>query len=114
MGLFRQNSTLASVIQDIISLINLTVGMLCALAVVIFFWGLVKFVWHSDDAKALDEGKKLMGWGLVALFVLFSLWGILQILNIAFFGGAPAGGGSVNIDSYGNYGGTAGNLDPLH
>jgi len=92
MGLFDSNSTIASVVQDVISLINLCVGVLVALALVVFFWGLVKYIYHSDDAKARQEGSKSILWGLIALFVLFSLFGILQLLNIAFFGGGPING----------------------
>ncbi|MDO8548287.1 MAG: hypothetical protein Q7R71_01290 [bacterium] len=89
MGLLNSNSTFASVIADIISFINLLVGVLAALALVVFFWGLVRYLYHSDDSASLKEGRSFMLWGLIALFVLFSLFGILQILNIAFFGGAP-------------------------
>lgn len=89
MGLLNSNSTLASVIEDIISFINLAVEALAVLALVIFFWGLVRYLYHSDDANSLKEGRSFMLWGLIALFVLFSLFGILQILDIAFFGGGP-------------------------
>ncbi|MDO8548056.1 MAG: hypothetical protein Q7R71_00040 [bacterium] len=89
MGLFTSNSTFASVIQDLILFINLVVGVLSAIALVVFFWGLVRYIYHSDGATSRQEGKSSIMWGLIALFVLFSLFGILQILNIAFFGGAP-------------------------
>lgn len=91
MGLFASNSTLASVIASLISLINLIVGVLAALALVLFFWGLVKYIYHSDDAHSREEGRSSIMWGLIALFVLFSIFGILQILDIAFFGGTSAG-----------------------
>lgn len=99
MGLFNSNSTFASVVADLISFINLLVGVLGALALVIFFWGLVKFIYHSDDAHSRQEGRKSILWGLIALFVLFSLYGILQLLNIAFFGGGVMGDTS-NVNYY--------------
>ena len=87
MGLFSTNSSLASIVQDLIGLINMLVGVLAALAVVIFFFGLVRFISKSDDAGSLKEGRTSIMWSLIALFVLFSIWGILQILSITFFGG---------------------------
>ena len=93
MGLFTKNSTLASVVQDLISFINLLVEVLAALALVLFFWGLIKYIYHSDDAAARAEGRSTIMWGLIALFVLFSIFGILQILDIAFFGGSSFNGG---------------------
>jgi hypothetical protein len=105
MGLFTSNSTFASISQDLISFINLVVGVLSVLALVIFLWGMVRYIYHSDDAESKAEGRSSIMWGLIALFVLFSIFGIIQILNVAFFGGA------VNA---GNVGGTAGNLPAIH
>lgn len=73
---------------DLKSLVNLFVGLIrtalplvVALALLAFFWGLVKFIFHlSGDDKALQDGKNLMKWGLVALFVLVSIWGILRFV----------------------------------
>ena len=91
MGLFNSGSTLASVIVSLISFINLIIGVLATLALAIFFWGLVKYIYHSDDAGSLKEGRSAIMWGLIALFVLFSIFGILQILDIAFFGAGTIG-----------------------
>lgn len=91
MGLFTSSSTFASVIRDLISFINLLVEVLAALALVIFFWGLVRYVYHSDDATSREEGRSSIMWGLIALFVLFSIFGILQLLDFAFFGGSSFG-----------------------
>ena len=95
MGLLQPNSTFASIVQDLISFINLLVGVLSILALVVFFWGLVKYIYHSDDAHSRVEGRSSIMWGLIALFILFSIFGILQILNVAFFGGSLGTGAEV-------------------
>ncbi|KND48849.1 MAG: hypothetical protein AB200_00230 [Parcubacteria bacterium C7867-005] len=50
------------------------------LALLYFFFGLAKFISKSGDEKSHSEGKNIMQWGLLALFVMMSVWGI-----IAFF-----------------------------
>jgi hypothetical protein len=74
--------------NDIFSLINLGVDTLRAVAllaisfaVVFFFFGLVKFITHADDQKAIDEGKSLMVWGIVGMVVLVSFWGIVGYIQ---------------------------------
>lgn len=61
---------------------NLTI-MLSGLAVVVFLWGLVKFIYDRTrgNDKSLADDKKAMLWGLVALFVLVSLWGIIKAVQ---------------------------------
>ena len=99
MGLFRQGSTFASVVQDLIGLINMLVGVLAALALVVFFIGLVRYIKDSADSKGHAEGRERIIWSMVALFILFSIWGILALMSVAFFGSSNLNGGSINTSS---------------
>lgn len=49
-------------------------------AMVAFFFGIVQFIWGSRDGDATKakNGKSFMLWGLIALFVMFSVWGIIN------------------------------------
>ena len=96
MGLFSSGATFASIVQNIVSLINLTVGVLLALAVVVFFIGLVRYIRESGDAKGHAEAQERIMWSLIAIFVLVSIWGILAVMNVAFFGGSSNGSGVGN------------------
>ncbi len=87
MGLFTSSSTFLSVSQSLVSFIDLIIGVLAPLALVIFFWGLVRYIYKSDDEGERARGRETILWSLVAIFILFSVWGILALLNIAFFGG---------------------------
>jgi Type IV secretion system pilin len=90
MGLFTQSSTLLSLSKDIISFINLLVAVLIPLALVVFFIGLVRYIYKAGDVSAHKEARESIMWSLIALFVLISVWGILQLMSAAFFpGGAP-------------------------
>src|SRR5665213_159213 len=94
MGFLNAGSTFASAIQSLIGLINLLISVLSALAIVVFFIGLVRYIKDSSDSKAHTEGRERIIWSLIALFVLFSVWGILALMSIAFFGGTQLNGDS--------------------
>ncbi len=87
-GLFSGGQTFGSIVLNIVSLINLLIGVLSALAIVVFFYGLVRYIRESSDSHAHSEGKERIIWSLIALFVLFSVWGILALMSVAFFGGS--------------------------
>lgn len=62
---------------------NLVV-LLSGAAVVLFLWGLVRFILHrseggGDKGSSVEADKKNMLWGLGALFVLVTLWGIIGL-----------------------------------
>ncbi|MDO8569179.1 MAG: hypothetical protein Q7R89_00075 [bacterium] len=61
-----------------VDLILTALPIISSLAFLVFAWGLVKFIFRlGGDENAVKDGKKLMIWGLIALFVLLSYLGIL-------------------------------------
>ena len=78
---------LANLIGSIGRLVGALVPILITLALVTFFWGLVRYLYSGKH----DQGKKIMIWGLVTLFVMVSVWGIVRLAQNA-----------LNIDSNAN------------
>lgn len=84
-------SDLPSFVGFLIGIINSLLVLLIALALLVFFKGLVSFIAKSGDAKSHQDGKNLMIWGLVGLFVMVSVFGILQFAYNDFGFGRPFG-----------------------
>jgi len=68
-----------------VDLISVSIPVIVGLMLLVFFWGLAKFIFRvGGDEKAVDEGKRIMLWGVVALFVMVSVWGLVNFLVDAF------------------------------
>jgi hypothetical protein len=53
-----------------------------ALCLLYFFWGVAKYIrMGAGSDKAAEEGKRVMIWGIVGLFVAFSIWGIITFIQ---------------------------------
>ena len=63
-------------------LLNRIIPVLIAAAMVVFFWGLVRYIYKRDS----KEGRQTMIAGLVALFVMVSVWGIIHLAQNTFIG----------------------------
>lgn len=70
-----------TLIEAIGDLIKTALPITVALALLLFFWGLAKFILKSGDPTAQTEGKNRMIWGIVALFVMVSVWGIVNFIQ---------------------------------
>ena len=71
-----------SLVIAFVNLVALALPVIFGLAVLAFIWGLVKFIFRiGGDEKAIVEGKKLMVWGLIALFIVISLMSILAFAH---------------------------------
>ena len=79
---FAAPVTIGSMIDAITTVVKSFIPILLALAVLCFFWGLVKFINHADDEKSLEEGKQLMIWGMIAIFVMVAFWGIIGWIQL--------------------------------
>ena len=56
-----------------------------ALAVLMFIWGAVKFfIIGADEETKRNEGKQFMLWGIIALVVMVSVWGLVKIVGTTF------------------------------
>jgi len=77
------------------SIINSLTLIVSGLALLFFFWGLAKFILGAGDGGDKDnkgsrsEGKKLMLWGVIALFVMSAVWGIVSFLTGSILGDRP-------------------------
>ncbi len=79
--LFAQTGGFKAVISEVGSLVNLLIPIAFSAAILFFFWGVARFVLHSGDEGTHEEGKQMMLWGIVALFVIVSIWGLVEFIG---------------------------------
>ncbi len=60
------------------------VPLIFALAVVSFVYGVVQYVINSDDEAKKIKGREFMIWGIIALAVMVSVWGLVRIVGNTF------------------------------
>ncbi len=78
------NTNLSGVIKYITCLVlDSIVPLLFAIAFAVFIWGMVKFI-STAEAAEKEQGRQFMIWGVVALAVMFSVWGLVRILTDTF------------------------------
>lgn len=66
------------------------VPLLGAVAFLIFVWGVARFIRSAGSEKEIGESKNLIIWGIVGIFVLVTIWGIVAFLQGEFgFGDKP-------------------------
>jgi len=80
-------SSFKDVVTFLIGLINLTIPVLTALALLIFLWAGVRYIYKAEETAGKGPEREALLWGLIALFVIFSIWGILRILNATLLSG---------------------------
>lgn len=71
----------AGIVMDLISL---AIPIVIGLSLIAFLWGLTVFILNADNEEKITEGKTFMVWGVIGLFVMVSVWGIINLLTGSF------------------------------
>lgn len=67
------------------------IPFLAAVAFLVFVYGVARFIKAAGNEKEIGESKNFLIWGIVGLFVLVSIWGIISFLKNEFGWGSSVG-----------------------
>ncbi|MBU1558016.1 hypothetical protein KKC45_03580 [Patescibacteria group bacterium] len=91
-----------------VELISLMVPLLISASVLLFIYGIARYIYYGDSDTKREEGRNFMMWGIIALFVMVSIWPLVGIVRETIFGSS---GDTVDVyqgnldfdDSYDQY-----------
>lgn len=78
-------ATLVDVGNVVGQLVGLATPIVVALALLFFFYGLGMLILNSGEEAKRKNAISIMIYGIIALFVMVSIWGIVNVLQETFF-----------------------------
>lgn len=61
---------------------NVLIPLAFTMCILYFFWGVAKYIrTGAGSDKAAEEGRRVMIWGIVGIFIAFSIWGIITFIR---------------------------------
>src|SRR3990167_5413191 len=79
---FAQN--IADLILQINGIINVIIPFIVGLAVLVIIWGIFGYITGAGDEEKRGEAKQYIIWGIIGLFVMTAIWGLVSILENTF------------------------------
>ena len=84
MSIFSPNIAYASLDSFLAkvdsTIINPLIGLMFALAIAYFLWGVFEFIANQSNEEAKTNGRNHMLWGVVGITIMLGVWGILNII----------------------------------
>lgn len=65
-------------IQD---LVTAAIPVLVVIALAVFIWGLITFIRFADNETEREKGRNRMLWGVIGLFIMLSVWGLVSLVQ---------------------------------
>lgn len=74
-------------------ILNPFIGLLFAVALAYFIYGVFEFLANADSEDARTTGKSHMLWGIIGMFIMMGVFGIMQIVinTLGITGVSPRG-----------------------
>jgi hypothetical protein len=79
--LFASASTIGTIMDEFLWVILDLIDVFSVAAFVAFFYGLAMFLLSYEDKTAKEKGKNIMVYGILALFVMVTIWGIIGFMQ---------------------------------
>ena len=83
--------TFAGLVTMLVSLMNSAIGTLVLAALVLYFFGILANLRKAQEGDS-SQLRTFFMWGIIAVFVMVSVWGILRILQATLFSGSITNG----------------------
>ncbi len=93
-----EGNTVTNIVNNLTGAARLGVTLLFVVAMLVFVWGAIKLIVSAGDPEAIKKAKSFMWWGVIAMAVLASVFGLVTFLQSYF--GVTAGNGfnTINVN----------------
>src|SRR3989344_8184898 len=79
-----EDDTLQALVNQINAVINTIVPFLVGFAVLIIIWGVFNYISGAGDEEKRAQAKQYIVWGVVGVFIMLSVWGLVNVLVNSF------------------------------
>lgn len=81
------SNTLQSLAHSIAQIFNAGAILLLTATLVVYFYGVVANIYKRGQGEKNTNLRETILWGVIIIFVMVSLWGIIQYFQTSLFGG---------------------------
>jgi uncharacterized membrane protein len=78
-------SSIGSSLTSITNFMNSLIPLIISIGLILFLIGIVQFVTAGGDEEKRAAARGMIIFGIIALFVMVSVWGFVNILSKTFF-----------------------------
>jgi|SRR3989344_5166316 len=83
-ALAETTSDISDIIVQIERILNTVIPVLMVAATVVFLWGIISYITAAGDEKKAGAAKGIIMTGLIGLFFMVAVWGIVKVFTNTF------------------------------
>lgn len=76
--------TLGGILDELFEILSVVLPVLFILATLLFISGLILYLSAANKEDKQKEARNIMIWGVIILFVIVAVWGLVEVLKNTF------------------------------
>ncbi len=81
---FLGNTVIRGMFLSVKHWLNYIATLVIGIGLVVFLWGVVRYITAGPDETKRTEARNLMVWGIIGLFVMVGVWGLVSLIGYIF------------------------------
>ncbi|MDP2669316.1 MAG: hypothetical protein Q8P07_05850 [bacterium] len=81
---FAYAATIQGILGTVSAILSQIIPILMILATVVFLWGVITYITAGGDEEKAKAGRGYIIWGLIGLFAMVAIWGLVLALVSTF------------------------------
>lgn len=82
--------SVSGIVLWFVKLLNYIVVLILTASLIVFLYGVFKLSFvDGTNPESMAKSRKFMLWGIISLFVMVSVWGLVNVLKSSLFGNGP-------------------------
>ncbi len=77
----QQLGNLKQLADSTLQILNVVITIVFVLAILVFGWGVVKYITSANSPDKEKEARQFLWWGVIGIFVLASIFGLVKFLG---------------------------------
>lgn len=77
----QTTTTIKSIANDLTGLLESLVPVLVGVGLLAFIFGLTEYIFQAGNKGAVETGRNRMITGIIGLFAIATIWGLVQLLG---------------------------------
>lgn len=61
-------------------ILNPVIGLMFGIAMIFFVYGVIEFISKADSDQGREAGRKHMIWGVIGMFIMLAVFGLIDII----------------------------------
>ena len=79
-----QITTVGGLINRVAQILNNLAPLIIGLAILVILWGIFQYISKAGEEEKRAEGRMFIIYGIVGVFIMVSIWGLVNILDNTF------------------------------